>query len=281
MSAKVSLKNYSTYGVENYCRQLYLPKNNSEFISLLRNLDLKKERYKVIGNGSNILFHTKCKNCSIICTRDIKKQKSRNGDILTFSASNTLCSAYLYAKSNELSGFEKLALIPGTIGGAIAVNASAFGVQIFDLLHSVQVYHNGEVITLTKKDFEYGYRFTNIREKGYIILSAKFLLKHDKISEIEKRYKECLSFRRTEQPLGRCAGSVFKNPPAHYAGKLIESCKLKGVSCNDAFISTKHANFIVNRSNAKSSDILKLIKLCKHKVYKQYKIKLEPEVEIF
>ena len=179
-------------------------------------------------------------------------------------------------------GFESLVGVPGTVGGALIMNAGAHGTEISELLISSRTINiNGEIRTYLKKDIEFTYRKSTF-PKNEILLDARFRIKKGDKYNILKR-KEKVSIKRKEsQPLKfRSAGSIFKNPDGEFAaGYLIDRVGLKGLRIGDAEISTKHANFIINHGNAKSDQIYKLINIMKNKVYQKFNIKLELEVKL-
>ena len=282
MKTNFSLKNYSTFGVEAFCKNLYLPRSCAELVQILSTLDKTKEKYKVIGNGSNILFYKKCKKTTIVCTRKMAKRITFKNGFVTFSASCTMADAFAYCLQKGLSGFEKLALIPGTIGGAVVGNAGCDGDEIFDKLISVKVYHNGKIFSLKKEEIEHGYRHTYFKEnQSFAILSAKFLLPKCDKKVLLSSFISAREKRQEKQPFGKCGGSTFKNFSSVPAGKLIEKCALKGRRIGGACISFKHANFIINDKNASSKDIVRLIDLCKKSVKKKFNMTLKEEIEIF
>ena len=282
MKTNFSLKNYSTFGVDAFCKNLYLPRSCAELVQTLSTLDKTKEKYKVIGNGSNILFYKKCKKTTIVCTRKMAKRITFKNGFVTFSASCTLADAFAYCLQKGLSGFEKLALIPGTIGGAVVGNAGCDGDEIFDRLVSIKVYHNGKVFTMKKEEVSRSYRDTFFKANpSYTILSAKFSLPECDKKALLSTFIFSRQKRQEKQPFGKCGGSTFKNFSSVPAGKLIEKCALKGRRIGGACISFKHANFIINDKNASSKDIVRLIDLCKKSVKKKFNMTLKEEIEIF
>ena len=282
MKATYSLKSFSTLGVEAFCKNLLLPHSCTELVQILKTLEKTHQKYKIIGNGSNILFYKKCKKTTIVCTKKMAKHISFKNNFVTFSASCTLADAFNYCYKKGLSGFEKLALIPATIGGAVLGNAGCDGEEIFDKLISVKVYHNGRIFSLKKEEIEHGYRHTYFKKnQSFAILSAKFLLPKCDKKVLLSSFISARQKRQEKQPVGKCCGSTFKNFSSVPAGKLIEKCALKGRRIGGACISFKHANFIINDKNASSKDIVRLIDLCKKSVKKKFNMTLKEEIEIF
>ncbi len=272
------IKNITTFKNVGKVAGAFYPKNQGELINTVKFLKSYKFPFLIVGNGSNLLIDDKTP-LFVISTKFVEHKISRKNNVLNVSCSTTLSELYHYCCNRSLGGFEKIAGIPATVGGAIKNNASSFGQSIFDYLESIKVIKNDKIITLYKDEIDYYHHSTNL--KNLLILSAKFNLKHRKKCEIINDYIYYSKLRRLSQPLGLCCGSVFKNPPnCKGAGSLIEQCRLKGFSINGAEISTQHANFILNKDNATFDDIYNLIKLCKNKVLFKYGIKLEEEVEI-
>ena len=180
----------------------------------------------------------------------------------------------------NLTGFESLVGVPGTLGGALVMNAGAFGGEISNYLTSVDVMDmNGNVKTYYTDEIEFSYRFSSFKKEEFI-LEARFELNQDHPYIIKENRKKASSGRRTNQPLKfRSAGSVFKNPKNYAAGYLIDQVGLKGTRIGDAEISNHHANFFINHGHASASDITKLIILAKKAVYEKYNVILELEIK--
>ncbi len=276
------LSAFTSIGVGGKCKGIFLPESQKEFINLLRYLDFQEESYKVIGNGTNLLFSDNFHDFYVISTRKIAKKMSKRKNYVTFSCSTTLFEAYNFCLKQNLSGFEKIAGVPGNIGGAIASGASCFGQSIFDNLESITVYHEGKIKII--KNFEKGYHTSlfmqNKLKSPTIILTAKFCLNLALPCQIQKTYLKCTSKRRLSQPCGKSFGCIFKNSNGESSGKLIEKCGLKGLQKNDAFISDKHANFIINKNKASFNDIKYLIDIIEKILKENYNISLEKDVEI-
>jgi UDP-N-acetylmuramate dehydrogenase len=180
-----------------------------------------------------------------------------------------------------LSGMEFLTGIPGTVGGALAMNAGAWGKNIGDLVKAVKVMdYKGKLKILRRNQIKFGYRKSGLAK--YIILGARFNLVKEGAEKIIENLNKYLAFRRNSQDNSfPNAGCIFKNPNGKSAGKLIDLCGLKGRSIKDAFVSGIHANFILNRGSASAKDVLKLINLVRKEVKKKFKVTLEPEIKIW
>ena len=180
-----------------------------------------------------------------------------------------------------LTGLEFATGIPGTVGGAICMNAGTAQGEIGDVVDTVTLLApSGELVLRHRDEMSFGYRTANV-PPGHIVLDAKVILRHGDAGKIKAQVKALMEQRKARQPWGLPnAGSVFKNPMDESAGKLIEEAGLKGRTAGDAMISDKHANFIVNRGNAKAADVLALMDAIREKVLEMHRIRLEPEIKI-
>ena len=275
---KVDIKNITTIKTSGKVKGVFYPKTQKELIFIYNFLNINNIPNIIIGNGSNILFSPKSQKMIIISTKKMKKLLKINKNDLICSSSIFFNNAFQYALKNNLSGFEFLANIPGTIGGGLIMNASAFNKSIFDILNWVKILDKGKIKYLKKEQIKYDYRFSSLKDK--VILSASFHLTPKDKNIILQDYLLCLKKRRINQPFGFSFGCTFKNPKNYSAGFLIEQCGLKGFKYKNAEISNKHANFIINKSDSSFDDILYLINLARKKVKEKYNINLETEVII-
>lgn len=278
----VSFKTLTTYKTGGVCKYLISPFEVLALIELLKVLKKNNIKFKIFGNGSNILASDKVYDGVIIRLDKFNKVKV-DGDIVYAEAFVNLISLSLTCLNNNLTGFEWASGIPGTVGGACYMNAGAYLKSVSDVLISVTVLDEDyNVLEIPLKDLEFGYRKSNLMDKGYIILGAKFKLSKGNYDDILNLITERRERRYKNQPLNYpSAGSVFRNPDGDYAGRLIEECNLKGYIKGGAKISDMHANFIVNYNNATSSDVKDLIELAKLKVHKKFNIDLKCEQELF
>lgn len=263
---------------ENFVKGVFYPKTEKELINVYDFLKEENSKFVIVGNGSNILFSNKSKDYIVLSTKKLKQNIKIKDNFLFCPSSIMLSSAFHFACKHGLMGLEYLANIPGTIGGAIMMNAGAFGKNIFDMIEYVKIYSDKKIKYLKANQIEHGYRFCNLQDS--LILSCKLKLTKEEPSFIYKNYLTYSLIRRDKQPSGCSFGSTFKNPPSFSAGFLIDSCGLKGVTHNGAKISEKHANFIINEKNATFNDIEYLINLCQQKVYENFGITLEKEIII-
>lgn len=278
----VSFKTLTTYKTGGVCKYLISPFEVLALIELLKVLKENNIKFKIFGNGSNILASDKVYDGVIIRLDKFNKVKV-DGDIVYAEAFVNLISLSLTCLNNNLTGFEWASGIPGTVGGACYMNAGAYLKSVSDVLISVTVLDEDyNVLEIPLKDLEFGYRKSNLMDKGYIILGAKFKLSKGNYDDILNLITERRERRYKSQPLNYpSAGSVFRNPDGDYAGRLIEECNLKGYIKGGAKISDMHANFIVNYNNATSSDVKDLIELAKLKVHEKFNIDLKCEQELF
>lgn len=274
----VSAKEFTTMKAEATVGLVFYPKNEKELVFIYNYLAINNIKFIVIGNGSNVIFTEKARDMAVISTKKMKNKITRRDNVVSINCSTPLAVIFRYTLKNSLSGFERLAGIPGNLGGAIFMNASAFGSSIFDYITSVKVLKNGKIHNIKKENLAPNYR--DSRLDGCLILSAKFMLPKKDKCEIEKEFYKYQYLRYVKQPKGLSSGSIFKNPPLISAGKLIEECGLKGLQIGGGKISEKHSNFIINQDNATADDILKLISIVKSKVYEKYKIRLEEEIKV-
>lgn len=235
-----------------------------------------------IGFGSNLLVRDGGLSGAVISVVGVLDDlEIINETEITVGAGITCAKAARFAARQGLGGVEFLAGIPGTIGGALAMNAGAYGGEVWRYVKQVETLNrNGERKICTKDQFEIGYRSVSIPEDEWFIACNMELEISDK-EIVEQRIRNILSERAEAQPLGKLScGSVFRNPPDDHAARLIDSCGLKGKQVGGATVSEKHANFIINSGNATSLDIEQLIELVQATVYEKHAVKLIPEVRV-
>jgi len=272
------LSKHCSYKTGGPARFFAEPKNNLELMLIWNFLQEKKLRYLVIGNGTNILFDDAGFDGLILSLKKLNRFMIIDKNILTAGSGILLDDMVLFSIINNLSGIEHLSGIPGTVGGAIYMNAGAFDTEIKDVLYSVEIFKEGEFTTLKASELSFSYRKSSIKDE--IVVSGSFKLNFAK-NDPQKIRNDILNKRGEKQPLEYpSCGSVFKRPPGTYAGKLIEECGLKGFSIGGAKVSEKHSNFIINFNNASSKDIKDLISHVKMVVFQKTGIVLEEEVKI-
>ena len=276
------MKNHISFKVGGPADFLLKPKTEDEIKKLIEFLKNENIPYIVIGNGSNLLVKDGGIRGVVIKIAD-NFNKFEIEDTKVIAQSGALLSFMGKAILNKsLTGFEFAAGIPGTLGGAIAMNAGAYGGEMKDIVKSVRLMDSkGNIIELSNKEMEFEYRRSLISKSDYIVLSAIMELKEGNFDEIKGYMKELTKSRVTKQPLNLpSAGSTFKRPERHFAAKLIEDSGLKGLTLGGARVSEKHSGFVVNIGDAKAKDIIELINVVKSTVYSKFGVMLEEEVKI-
>ncbi len=258
-----TLKNLNTYHIGGTARYLVSPNSIQDLISLLKLLKANKTKYFILGNGSNIVLNDREYDGAVIRLNKLNGLEIQEDKEIAYAEAGVMLPNLVKeAVDHSLTGLEFAAGIPGTIGGAVYGNAGAYNSCIMDYVTSVTVINeNLELETIEHENISYAYRTTMFKEtKKYIIVAAKFFLKKgDKQGSLEL-IEERRQRRVETQPLEYAqAGSVFRNPEGDFAGRLIESSGLKGHRIGGAEVSEKHANFIINKDNATSQDVYKLI----------------------
>lgn len=278
----VSLKKLSTYRVGGTCSLVVYPKEVKKLVELLNYLKTNNILFKVIGNGSNLLFSDKKYNGVLIKLADFDDCKFLVHNKVRVGAGYSLIKLSMMACKKGLTGLEFASGIPGTLGGAVFMNAGAYKSDMGYIVESVKVLTpDMRIIKLENKEMNFHYRSSFLQtHRDYICLEVVLKLAKGKREAIEEVIKERRKRRIESQPLEYpSCGSVFRNPPDNFAGKLIEDAGLKGLLKGGAMVSDKHANFIVNYKNAKGSDIKYLIDLCHDKVLEEFGIDMKCEQE--
>jgi len=271
-----SLKSYNTYRLNTICKYIVFPKDESELINILKEIKKNKIKYTILGNGSNVIFSQDYYD-GIVIKLDKLCNVTYNKNYVTVGAGYLLIKLARETIEKGLSGLEFAAGIPGRVGASTAMNAGAYNSSMSDVVDEVKVLNKDlEIVTLKNKDLQYEYRDSIIkRTNDYIVISTKFKLDYGNTKEMKEIIESRREKRMETQPLNMpSAGSVFRNPEGTHAGYLIEQCNLKGYSIGGAEVSTKHANFIVNKGNATGQDIVKLISKIQKEVKENYDINL-------
>ena len=278
-----NLKDYNTYKIDTSTKYLAFPKNIEELINLLRYIKDNNMKYFLLGNGSNIILPDEKFDGVVISFKNLNGHVI-DGNKVVCQCGEMLPKVAMDTINHSLTGLEWATGIPGTVGASVLGNAGAYLHEIMEYVDEIKVLDDDlNVITLSKNDITYGYRTTSLKEdKKYIILEVTFVLENGDIEESKALVQDRLKRRTESQPLDfPSAGSVFRNPSKELpAGKIIEELGYKGKTIGDAEVSLKHANFIVNKGNAKSSDIKELIQSIKKDVKEKYDIDLICEQEI-
>lgn len=237
--------------------------------------------YFILGNGSNLLVGDGGYRGAVIQIYKNMSAVTVEGTEITVQAGALLSSVAAAAKNATLTGFEFAGGIPGTMGGAVVMNAGAYGGEMKDVLTEVTVMdEEGEIVTLPADKLELGYRTSIIKTAGYIVLEAKLQLKEGNPEVIRETMKDLTIRRTTKQPLEYpSAGSTFKRPEGYFAGKLIMDSGLAGYQVGGAQVSEKHCGFVINAGGATARDVRTLMDNVRDIVYKKYGVTLEPEVK--
>ena len=276
------LSKYTTYKVGGVAKAIVYPRNKTCLVKLIRLLRSHNVKYKILGNGSNLLFSDKTYNGVLIKLNAFDDIEFLARNKIRVGAGYSLMKLSLQCAKRGLAGLEFAAGIPGTIGGAIFMNAGAYKSDMGYIVQSVKVLTPDlKIITLENKEMKFHYRSSFLQNNpGYICLEVVIkLVKGDK-DALDEVIKERRKRRMESQPLEYpSAGSVFRNPEGMFAGQLIEESGLKGKKIGGAMVSDKHANFIINHKNAKSSDIKELIELVHDTVLEKYNVDMKCEQE--
>ncbi|MBF1276378.1 MAG: UDP-N-acetylmuramate dehydrogenase [Parvimonas micra] len=277
------LKNHTTFKIGGNCIALIEPREVSDIVETIKICRENSIKFFVIGNGSNLLVPDEGYDGVIIKLKGEFSTIQVEGEYLIVNSGAKLSEVYTVAYENSLTGFEFASGIPGTIGGAIYMNAGAYGGEMKDIVESVQVLDldNFELRELKNEELEFSYRKSIIQRKNYIVTTIKLKLQKGNKEEINAVYEDLRERRNSKQPLNfGSAGSTFKRPEGHFASKLIEDAGLKGYHINDAWVSEKHSGFVVNKGNASYKEVMELIEYVQNVVFEKFGVKLETEVRI-
>lgn len=276
-----SLKNYTSFKTGGECPLLITPKTSEALSAVLKAAKAFSVPFVILGNGSNVLAPDEGLKKAVIKIADgLTEIKFVAPDTIFCEAGVRLSSLCKFALENSLSGLEFAYGIPGTVGGAIFMNAGAYGGEMKDVVtKALHLDFDGNEGGFLKDELRLSYRSSVYESGEYVITGAYFKLKSAPKEEIKAKMDDLASKRVEKQPLEYpSAGSTFKRPEGYFAGALIEECGLKGKSVGGAEVSEKHAGFIINKKNASSNDIKALIKLVKETVFKETGVLLEAEV---
>lgn len=275
-----TLSEYITFRFGGPCRALISVNSKEAAKVLLKYLRENLIKYGVLGRGSNIIVPDDGFDGVILLFGGDFAEITINDSYLTCQSGALLAAACVQAQQNSLSGMENLFGIPGTIGGALYMNAGAYGSEIADIVVSAEyIDSEGNIKTISKDDMKLSYRHSIFSEEDYVILSVTMKLNKSDASKIRESMNECMSKRTSKQPLEYpSAGSIFKRPEGSYASLLVDQCGLKGFACGGAMVSEKHSGFIINKGYATCADVLELCSEVK-KIVKEktgYELELEP-----
>lgn len=272
------MKKHTAFGVGGPARYFSAVRSLYTLNTLITSAKENKIPYKVLGNGTNVLVSDKGFDGLIITTKRLKDIFLSCGEVKAMAGA-TLYDLMRFCVSHRMTGLEAVANIPATVGGAVVMNAGAFGHNISDCIISVETVSDGKLKKYFKHDCKFSYRKSRFTSRKETVTAVNFKFGSGEREIIEASARSYADIRKKSQPIGKTCGSVFKNPTKDFAGKLIEQAGLKGYSIGGAVVSEKHANFIVNERCAQASDIYSLIKYVKHKVKDTFGVTLKEEVE--
>jgi UDP-N-acetylmuramate dehydrogenase len=277
------LSRHTTWKVGGPADLLIYPRNKEELEQAMQVVYRHQIPWRVIGRGSNLLVRDGGIRGVVFKLDEGFNELKVDGTRVTAGGGYSTILLATMTSRQGLTGLEFAAGIPGNVGGAVYMNAGAHGSEISKVLHSATVLlETGEWVTLSNEEMEFRYRTSVLQTKlKGIVTEASFTLEYGERDEIMSRLTSYKDRRRKTQPLQYpCAGSVFRNPPGDYAGRLIQEAGLKGFRIGDAEVSTTHANFIINRGNATAKNVLQLIEHIIQTIDEKYNIRLEPEVQV-
>ena len=277
-----ALSQHTTWRIGGPADVLAIPGEIEQVAALVRAAKDHGIPYFVLGRGSNLLVRDGGIRGLVIKLGEAFSQLTILGNDLTVNAGRTIVSAAHVAMKNGLTGLEFATGIPGTVGGAVVMNAGAHGGEIQDVIRSVQVLTpDGEIETRSVQALNYHYRSSSLRDSGDVVLSATFSLAPGNVEEMLAKVKAWSMRRQATQPLSYpSCGSVFRNPKGDFAARLIEAAGLKGMQIGEARISDLHANFIINLGHASANDVLALMRYAQQRVREQFGVELVTEVRL-
>lgn len=283
--AKVLVKEpmaaHTTFRIGGPADYFVMPETVEELANVLKLCREEKVPYFILGNGSNLLVGDKGFSGVVIQLYKNFDGLSIEGTKVTAKSGAMLIRVAKEAAKAGLTGLEFASGIPGTIGGAMVMNAGAYGGEMKDVVTSVTVLtKNGDIKTLSGEEMNFRYRGSVVEEEGYIVLEAVMELAEGKLEEIQARIEELSVQRRTKQPIEYpSAGSTFKRPEGYFAGKLIQDANLRGYQVGGAQVSEKHCGFVINAGGATAADVMQLMQDVSDRVKEQFGVTLEPEVK--
>lgn len=276
-----SLKKYTMTKLGGPADVFVMPETEEEAENIVKYAYVHQVPLLLLGNGSNMVVRDGGVRGIVINFSKLNEIRVEKEQIYAGSGA-LLIDVSKTAAKESLTGFEFACGIPGSVGGAMAMNAGAYGGEIKEvIMHTTVLTKEGERIVLTKDELELEYRKSIISKNGYLVLSSQFQLEKGNQQEIDEKIADLTYKRESKQPLEYpSAGSVFKRPPGYFAGKLIQDSGLQGKGVGGAEVSTKHAGFIINKGEATATDYVETIKMVQKVVKEKYNVSLELEVKI-
>lgn len=276
------MKNHTSFKLGGPVDIFVEPENVDELVKAIKYLREQKVPYYIIGNGSNLLVSDKGLRGAVVKIGEKFSRVDIDGERVTAESGILLSAISKIAAKNSLAGMEFASGIPGTLGGAVAMNAGAYGGEMKDIIEWVEVLDQElNLIRLQNVDMEFGYRKSIVEPRGYIVIRCGLKLKQGNPEEIYAVMADLTQKRTSKQPLHLpSAGSTFKRPEGYFAGKLIEDAGLRGFSIGGAQVSPLHCGFVVNNGDATAQDVYDLIRHVQKTVYEKFNVNLETEVKI-
>lgn len=276
------MKKHTSFKIGGPADFFVMPETFKEVALLLKGLKEEKIPFIVMGNGSNMLVRDKGIRGVVVQIAENLSSYEITGNLVKAQSGVLLSALSRDILRNSLAGFEFAGGIPGTLGGAVAMNAGAYGGEMKDIIESVTlVDEKGEIKTYSNEEMNFRYRGSKATDQELIVLETAIRLEEGNYDEIKEKIDDLTQKRVTKQPLSMpSAGSTFKRPPGYFAGKLIEDSGLKGVAFRGAQVSEKHSGFVINRGDATAEEVLTLLSFIKKTVYDKFQVLLEEEVKI-
>ncbi|MDY3919493.1 MAG: UDP-N-acetylmuramate dehydrogenase [Candidatus Limivivens sp.] len=276
------MKNHTTFRIGGPADYFVQPHSKAEIAAVIKACRDAREPYFILGNGSNLLVGDKGYRGLVIQIFKNYCDITVQGEEMRVKSGALLSKVARKALEYGLTGFEFAAGIPGTMGGAVYMNAGAYGGEIRDILkETIVLTEELEICTVSREELELGYRTSSVAKNHWLVLEAVLLLRKGNREEIQARMEELKAQRISKQPLDYpSAGSTFKRPAGYFAGKLIMDAGLQGFSVGGAQVSAKHCGFVINTGNATAKDVTELMKAVSDTVYEKFQVRLEPEVRL-
>lgn len=276
------MSKHTTFRIGGPAKYFVTPQTAEELAQVVLLCNAEKTPYFVLGHGSNLLVSDKGIASVVIQLYNNFSDFTIKEDRVYAQAGVLLAKLGQATLEASLTGFEFAAGIPGTLGGAVMMNAGAYGGEMKDIVERVQLMDcNGNLLEKTGEEMDFAYRHSIVEDEGYIVVGATLKLQHGDKRAIAQRMEELAIARKTKQPLEYpSAGSTFKRPEGYFAGKLIMDAGLRGYRYGGAQVSEKHCGFVINAGDATAQDVIQLMKNVREKVYEEFQVELEPEVKM-
>ena len=276
------MSRYTSFRIGGGATRMAKVKSCAELSELLSLVEKEGFPYLIIGNGSNLLVSDAGVDRLVIHTGELDRMELLEKNVIYAEAGVSLAQLAVFAMKHSLTGLEFAHGIPGSLGGAVCMNAGAYGGEMVQVVTEVKAWLPGRgECAMTPEELALSYRHSYFSDHDGVVLGAKLALRKGDEAEIRGQMEDLIRRRKEKQPLNfPSAGSTFKRPEGHFAGALIEQCGLKGFSVGGAQVSEKHAGFVINTGNASCADVLNLIEQVRETVLRQTGVLLEPEVRI-